>query len=152
MEGKEKTNHINNCIKHKYKWSKQLKGRDSQTGETLSWRNTQQWLRRMQWIYLCASTWTMPKAVWQVQVLAAQSCPTLCNPVDCSPPGSSVHGILQAKIMVRVAISFPRDLPHPGVEPTYPALQVDSLPLSHQGSRVFIFFFLFIHQAYQAWQ
>ena len=32
MEGKEKTNHINNCIKDKYKWSKQLKGRDSQIG------------------------------------------------------------------------------------------------------------------------
>ena len=36
----------------------------------------------------------------------AQLCPTLCNPVDCSPPGSSVHGILQAKILEWVAISF----------------------------------------------
>ena len=33
-----------------------------------------------------------------------QSCPTLCNPVDCSPPGSSVHGILQARILEWVAI------------------------------------------------
>ena len=32
-------------------------------------------------------------------VLATQSCPTLCNPMDCSPPGSSVHGILQARIL-----------------------------------------------------
>ena len=38
--------------------------------------------------------------------LAAQSCLTLCNPVDFSPPGSSVHGILQARILECVAISF----------------------------------------------
>ena len=35
-----------------------------------------------------------------------QSCPTLCNPMDCSPPGSSVHGILQARILQWVPISF----------------------------------------------
>ena len=35
----------------------------------------------------------------------AQSCPTLCDPVDCSPPGSFVHGILQARILGWVAIS-----------------------------------------------
>ena len=33
-------------------------------------------------------------------LLVAQSCPTLCNPMDCSLPGSSVHGILQARILV----------------------------------------------------
>ena len=38
----------------------------------------------------------------------AQSCPTLCNPMDCSPPGSSVHGIFQARILERDAISFSR--------------------------------------------
>ena len=38
----------------------------------------------------------------------AQLCPTLCYPVDCSPPGSSVHGILQARILEWVAISFSR--------------------------------------------
>ena len=37
-----------------------------------------------------------------------QSCPTLCDPVDCSPPGSSIHGILQATILEWVAISFSR--------------------------------------------
>ena len=36
-----------------------------------------------------------------------QSCPTLCNPIDHSPPGSSVHGIFQAKILEWVAISSP---------------------------------------------
>ena len=38
----------------------------------------------------------------------AQSCPTLCDPMDCSLPGSSVHGILQARILEWVAISFSR--------------------------------------------
>ena len=38
----------------------------------------------------------------------AQSCPTLCDPLDCSPPGSSVHGILQARILEWAAISFSR--------------------------------------------
>ena len=38
----------------------------------------------------------------------AQLCPTLCDPVDCSPPGSSAHGILQARILEWVAISFSR--------------------------------------------
>ena len=36
----------------------------------------------------------------------AHSCPTLCDPMDCSPPGSSVHGILQARILEWVANSF----------------------------------------------
>ena len=37
-----------------------------------------------------------------------QSCPALCDPIDCSPPGSSVHGILQARILEWGAISFSR--------------------------------------------
>ena len=43
----------------------------------------------------------------------AQSYPTLCNPVDCSLPGSSVHGILQARILEWVAISFSRGFSQP---------------------------------------
>ena len=58
----------------------------------------------------------------------AQSCLTLCNPVDCSLPGPSIHGILQARILEWVAISFSRDLPDPGIEPGSPALQGDALP------------------------
>ena len=38
-----------------------------------------------------------------------QSCPTLCDPMDHGPPGSSVHGILQARILEWVAISFSSD-------------------------------------------
>ena len=60
-------------------------------------------------------------------VLVTQSCPTLCDPMACSPPGSSVHGILQARILEWVAISSFRDLPDPGIEPGSPALQADSL-------------------------
>ena len=38
----------------------------------------------------------------------AHSCPTLCNPMDCSLPGSSVHGIFQARVLEWIAISFSR--------------------------------------------
>jgi len=48
------------------------------------------------------------------QVFVVQSCPTLCNdPMNCSPPGSSVHGILQARILEWVAISFSRGSSQP---------------------------------------
>ena len=43
----------------------------------------------------------------------AQSCPTLGDPIECSLPGSSIHGILQARILERVAISFPRGSSRP---------------------------------------
>ena len=43
----------------------------------------------------------------------AQSCPTLCDPMDCSLPGSSIHGILQARILEWVAISFSRGSSQP---------------------------------------
>ena len=36
----------------------------------------------------------------------AQSCPTLCDPMDCSPPGSSIHGIFQARVLEWGAIAF----------------------------------------------
>ena len=45
-----------------------------------------------------------------------------CDPMDCSPPGSSVHGTSHARILEWVAISFSGDLPDPGMEPTSPAL------------------------------
>ena len=47
------------------------------------------------------------------QSQVSQSCPTLCNPVDCSLPGSSIHGILQARILEWVAISFSRGSSQP---------------------------------------
>ena len=63
----------------------------------------------------------------------AQSCPTLCNPVGYSLPGSSVHGILQARILEWVGFPSPRDLPDPGIKPRSPALQADALPSEPPG-------------------
>ena len=54
--------------------------------------------------------------------LVSKLCLILLQPQDCSPSGSSVHGILQARILEWVAISFSRDLPHPGIECISPAL------------------------------
>ena len=50
-------------------------------------------------------------------MLVAQSCRTLCDPMDCSLPGFSVHGIPQARILEWVAIPFSRNLPDPGIKP-----------------------------------
>ena len=57
----------------------------------------------------------------------AQSCTTLCDPIDCSPPGSSNHGILQARILEWVAISFSRGSSRPR----------DSTHVSHIAGRCF---------------
>ena len=46
-------------------------------------------------------------------VCCAQSCPALCSPMDCSPPGSSLHAILQARILEHVAIPFSRGSSRP---------------------------------------
>ena len=48
---------------------------------------------------------------------ALQSCPTLCDPMDSHPPGSSIHGILQARILEWVALPSSGDLPASGIEP-----------------------------------
>ena len=61
-------------------------------------------------------------------MFVAQSSPTLCDPMDCSLSGSSVRGILQARILEWVAIPFPGHLPDPGIEPRSPALQANDLP------------------------
>ena len=60
-------------------------------------------------------------------VLIAQLYPTLNDPMDCSPPGSSVPGTSQARILDWVAFPSPGDLPDPRMEPVSPALQADSL-------------------------
>ena len=61
------------------------------------------------------------------KVLVTQSCPTLYDPVDCSPLSSSVQGIIQARILEGVAIPSPGDLPDSGVDSgvklEFPALQ-----------------------------
>ena len=64
----------------------------------------------------------------------SQSCPTFCNPTDCCLPGSSVYGILQARILEWVAMPSSGDLPNPGIKPCL--LHCGWIPyhLSHQGS------------------
>ena len=63
----------------------------------------------------------------------AQLCLTLCDPMDCSPPGSSVHGIFQARVLSGLPFPSPVDLSNPGIEPGSPALQADALPSEPPG-------------------
>ena len=71
----------------------------------LSWNNVKDTdlIKEATYLYL-----TIRKLKCEVEVLVAQSCPTLCNHMDCSPPGFSVHGTLQARILEWVAIPFSR--------------------------------------------
>ena len=64
----------------------------------------------------------------KVEVKVAQSCLTLCNPMD-----YIVHGILQARVLEWVAFPFSRGSPNPGIKPGSPTLQADSLPAEPQG-------------------
>ena len=70
-----------------------------------------------------------------------QLCLTLCNPVDCSRPGFSVHGISQARILEKVAISFSRDLSHPGIKPMSPVLAGGFFATEPPGKSLFLPFF-----------
>ena len=88
-------------------------------------------------LHMNITTWSIPKSYWfslqpKIEKLykseIVQLCPTLSDPMDCSPPGSSIHGIFQARVLEWVAISFSRDLPNPGIELGSPILQADTLP------------------------
>ena len=63
-----------------------------------------------------------------IMCLVTRLCLTLCDPMDCSPSGSSVLGILQARILEWVAMPFSRGSSQPKIKPRSPTLQVDSLP------------------------
>ena len=78
------------------------------------------------------------------KVKVTQLCLILGNPMDCSPLGFSVHWILQTRILEWVATSFSRDLPDPGIEPRFFALQVDSLLSEPLGNPMCIYIFLFV--------
>ena len=72
-----------------------------------------------------------------VNAKSIQLCPTLCDPMDYSPPGSSVHGILQARILEWAAMPSSSGSSQPRIEPmplVAPMLQADPLLLSHWGS------------------
>ena len=71
--------------------------------------------------------WARGSTVVKSESEVAQSSLTLCDPVDCSLPGSSVHGILQARILEWVAISFSRGSSRPRDWTRSPALEADTL-------------------------
>ena len=75
-----------------------------------------------------------PRHVWKYNMkkvksasVSCSSCPALCDLMDCSPPDSSVHEILQARILEWITVPFSRGLTHPGMEHRSLALQADSL-------------------------
>ena len=91
-------------------------------------------LSRFSCVQLCATPWTaayqatpsmgfsrqedwselpFPSPMHESESEVTQSCPTLCDPMDCTLPGYSVHGILQARILEWVAISFSRGFSRP---------------------------------------
>ena len=83
----------------------------------------------------------MCKQASTIVCLGSQLYPTVCNPVDHSPPGISVHGIFRRGYWSELPFLPTGSLPNPGINPgieaispVSPALQVDSLPLSYQGS------------------
>ena len=69
----------------------------------------------------------------RVPAKSLQLCPTLCDPVDCSLLGSSIHGILQTRTLEWVSKPSSKDLPDPGLEPASPALQADSFIAEPRG-------------------
>ena len=77
----------------------------------------------------------------EAKVLVTQLCPILCDSMNCSLPDSYVHGILQARILEWVTISFSRELPNLGIKPRSPALWADSL-LSEPPGKPFVQLFV----------
>ena len=72
----------------------------------------------------------------------SQSCLTLCNPRGCSPPGSSVHGIFQPRILNGLPFSPPGHLPDPGVEPVVlasPVLAGEFFTTAPPGKPIYIY-------------
>ena len=87
-------------------------------------------LRQQSWGIVTVSLWF----AWYTKLL--QSCPTLCNPMDCSPPGSSVHRILQARILEWVAMPSSWGSSQPKDQTRVSCLlhwQAGSLPLAPPG-------------------
>ena len=87
-------------------------------------------------IGLYCGCWALGISSWHflfhllVLCLVSQTCLTLCNPMDCSPPGSSTR----QEYWSGLPFPFPGGLSNPGIKPGSLASQADSLPLSHQGS------------------
>ena len=105
----------------------------SETDQKVDWWKKNAWEREMsehfffcyvftkkkkkKLIALVSSTWFIFYDTWKIVfavcATSLQSCLTLCDPMDCSPLGSTVHGILQTRILGHIAISSSRDSPQP---------------------------------------
>ena len=89
-------------------------GRKCSTSHIYAWHGSPHkgkkiWRNSRTWVLLCWVWWGAGRRVEiKVKVLVTQSCFSLCDPMDCSPPGSSVHRILQERILEWVAIRFSR--------------------------------------------
>ena len=109
-----------------------------------TWPSTHTWLMYISCFMSFASDLLSEQAKF------LQSCPTLCDPLDCSPSASSVHRIIQERILEWVAMPSSRGSSRSGTEPSSslaPALQADFLQLRHLGSSndlLLTVYFLFI--------
>ena len=86
------------------------------------------------WFTLCIIHYLLN--YFRSEVKSLSRVPTLCDPMDCSMPGSSVHGIFQQGYWSRLPFPSPGDLPNPEIEPRSPALRADSLPDEPQGKLI----------------
>ena len=88
-------------------------------------------------LHICVYVYIYILLLWKSLI-----CVWLCNPMDCR-----VHGLLQATILVYVAVPFSRDLPNPGIVPMSPTLQADSLPAGPPGKPIYIHIhtYMYIH-------
>ena len=100
-------------------------------------------LTQWTWVWVNSRSWWWTGRPDVLQSMGSQrvrhNWATELNWTETRPPGSSIHGILQARILERVAISSSEDLPDPGMEPTSfapPASQANSLLGSHRGSKL----------------
>ena len=80
-----------------------------------------------------------------MKVLVTQLYPVFCNPMDYSSPGSSVHGILQARILEWVPFPSPGDLSDPGIKPRPSEFQADSLPSEPPEKPVHVYIWMNIY-------
>ena len=87
----------------------------------------------------CCVLYSPPSAFSWVRAMSLQSCPTLCNPMDCNPSGSSVHRILQARVLEWVAILFSRRSSPPRSNLGLRHCRQVLYHLSHQGSLALLF-------------
>ena len=88
------------------------------------------------WIIIHCIVWS------EVKVLVDQSCPTLCDPTDCSLPGSSVHGTLQIRILVAVPLS--RESSQPRIQTRSSTLQTASLLSATREARAYMYMHKYI--------